>query len=51
MPISSAKLKTPRVNPDWAGLPLFERTGWTRRPFGEFAENVGPLETAAETVG
>ncbi len=33
-------LKTPRVNPDWATLPLFERTGWTRHAFGEFVENV-----------
>ena len=29
-----------RVNPDWAKLPLFDRKGWKRLPFGEFAESV-----------
>jgi len=28
-----------RVNPDWASLPLFNRTGWTRVRFGDVVEN------------
>lgn len=28
-----------RVNPDWASLPLFDRTGWTRVRFGDVVEN------------
>jgi restriction endonuclease S subunit len=30
-----------RPNLDWASLPLFDRTGWTRLPFGAFAESIG----------
>ncbi len=29
-----------RINPDWANLPLFDRTGWTRVRFGDVVENV-----------
>ena len=29
-----------KPNPDWAALPLFQRQGWTRMPFGSFAESV-----------
>jgi hypothetical protein len=28
-------------NPAWAKLPLFDRTGWKRMAFGEFAESIG----------
>lgn len=35
---SLAKLK---LNPAWASLPLFDRTGWKRMAFGEFAESIG----------
>lgn len=28
------------INPDWAKLPLFDRSGWKRLPFGAFAESV-----------
>lgn len=35
MTVTVANLKTPRVNPDWATLPLFDRTGWTKVRFGE----------------
>lgn len=35
---SQAKL---RPNPAWALLPLFDRTGWKRTAFGEFAESIG----------
>lgn len=41
-----------RVNPDWASLPLFDRTGWTRMAFGDFAESIGeraePKDAAEE---
>ncbi len=30
-----------KPNPAWAKLPLFDRTGWKRVPFGEFAESIG----------
>jgi hypothetical protein len=33
-----AKLKP---NPDWATLPLFDRAGWKRVAFGEFAGSIG----------
>lgn len=35
---SHAKLQP---NPGWATLPLFDRTGWKRLAFGEFAESIG----------
>lgn len=28
-------------NPAWHALPLFDRTGWKRMAFGEFAESIG----------
>jgi type I restriction enzyme S subunit len=28
-------------NSDWASLPLFDRTGWRRMAFGDFAESIG----------
>jgi len=41
-----------RINPDWAKLPLFERTGWKRFPFCAFADNVNervePADAAEE---
>ena len=41
-----------RPNPDWASLPLFDRRGWKRLPFGAFAENVNervePADAAEE---
>ena len=30
-----------RPNPAWAKLPLFDRKGWKRMAFGEFAESIG----------
>jgi restriction endonuclease S subunit len=30
-----------KPNPAWASLPLFDRTGWKRMAFGEFAESIG----------
>ncbi len=35
---SLAKLK---LNTAWASLPLFDRTGWKRMAFGQFAESIG----------
>lgn len=29
-----------QANGDWASLPLFDRTGWTRVPFGGFADSI-----------
>ena len=29
------------VNAQWALLPLFDRTGWTRMAFGDFAQSIG----------
>ena len=31
-------LDTLRANPDWANLPLFDRTGWSRVRFGDVVE-------------
>jgi restriction endonuclease S subunit len=38
----SEPLKQPNLtpNPEWAKLPLFDRSGWRRLPFGAFAESV-----------
>lgn len=35
-----SKLRQLRINPAWTTLPLFDRKGWTRLPFGAFAESV-----------
>ena len=40
MPIANSTLHNVRPNPAWASLPLFNRTGWTRMAFGEFALSV-----------
>lgn len=32
-------LPSVKLNPDWASLPLFDRSGWTRVRFGEVVEN------------
>jgi len=41
-----------RPNPDWAKLPLFDRKGWKRMPFGAFAESINervePSDAAEE---
>jgi restriction endonuclease S subunit len=47
---SLAKLKP---NPDWATLPLFDRSGWKRFRFGDVVENVNERvepSTAAEEI-
>ncbi len=49
---TATALSAPRANPDWAKLPLFDRKGWKRLPFGEFAgsvnERVEPATAADE---
>jgi type I restriction enzyme S subunit len=46
------RLANLRVNPERARLPLFDRTGWRRMPFGDFAnsvnERVEPADAADE---
>lgn len=41
-----------RPNPDWAKLPLFDRKGWKRIPFGVFADSINeriePSDAAEE---
>jgi hypothetical protein len=39
-----------RTNPDWAKLPLFERKGWRRLPFGAFAESVNERVEPADAA-
>ncbi len=38
-------------NPDWASLPLFDRTGWKRVRFGEVVENCNETERDPESAG
>lgn len=38
-----------RPNPDWASLPIFDRTGWKRVRFGDVIENLN--ETERDLVG
>ncbi len=41
--MTATQPKPPKLkpNPAWAKLPLFDRTGWKRMAFGEFAESIG----------
>jgi hypothetical protein len=39
-----------RVNPDWAKLPLFDRKGWKRLPFGAFADSVNERVEPADAA-
>ncbi|MEQ1749798.1 MAG: restriction endonuclease subunit S [Prosthecobacter sp.] len=41
MNATSPSLANLKPNPAWASLPLFDRTGWKRMAFGEFAESIG----------
>jgi hypothetical protein len=45
-------MNTLTVNPDWTKLPLFDRKGWKRMPFGALAdsinERVEPRDAAEE---
>lgn len=46
-PPSLAKLKP---NPNWAGLPMFDRKGWKRMAFGHFAESVNERVEPADAA-
>lgn len=39
-----------RPNPEWAKLPLFDRIGWKRLPFGAFAESVNERVEPSEAA-
>ena len=41
MTVTLPSVRSVVPNPAWAALPLFDRMGWKRMAFGEFAENVG----------
>jgi hypothetical protein len=43
-------ITVPRVNPHWAELPLFDRTGWRSLPFGEFAQSVNERVEPSEAA-
>ena len=40
MTFAPSPLDNLRPNPDWAKLPIFDRKGWKRLPFGAFADSV-----------
>ena len=39
--VKSVVSKSLTPNPHWATLPLFDRTGWKRMAFGDFAQSIG----------
>ncbi len=39
------------INADWASLPLFDRSGWTRVRFGDVVENVNETERSPAVAG
>ena len=39
-----------RVSPNWAKLPLFDRKGWKRLPFGAFADSVNERVEPADAA-
>ena len=41
MNLTSSQFNGLMPNPAWASLPLFDRTGWKRIAFAEFAESIG----------
>jgi type I restriction enzyme S subunit len=46
LPVALANLNS---NPDWASLPLFDRTGWKRVRFGDVVQNVNETCDADES--
>ena len=40
-----------KPNPDWAALPLFDRTDWKRVRFGDVVENYNETESDPESAG
>lgn len=51
MTIPDTMLEDLKINPDWKSLPLFDREGWTRVPFGAFAESIGERVEPADAEG
>lgn len=45
------KLKELRLNPDWAKLPLFDRSTWQRVKFGDVVANVNDTERDPQGAG
>ena len=41
MKTEAPSIETVKPNPEWASLPIFDRTGWKRLAFREFAESIG----------
>lgn len=39
-----------RPNPEWAHLPIFDRKGWKRLPFGAFANNINERVEPADAA-
>jgi type I restriction enzyme S subunit len=39
-----------KVNPAWAKLPIFDRKGWKKLPFGEFAQSVNERVEPADAT-
>jgi type I restriction enzyme S subunit len=44
-------IETVKPNPDWASLPIFDRTGWKRVRFGDVVDNCNETERDPESVG
>ena len=44
MTSARATLEQLRINPDWAKLPLFDRSKWKRVRFGDVVENLNETE-------
>lgn len=50
MKLESLLLDKLTPNPNWTKLPLFDRKGWKRIPFGEFAESVNERVEPADAA-
>lgn len=48
---STGSLNTLRANPEWAKLPLFDRSKWQRVRFGDVVENVNETERDPQSAG
>ena len=44
-------MNVPTLNPDWAKLPIFDRSKWILVRFGDVVENVNESERHPKTVG
>lgn len=45
-----SSLNVLRPNPEWAKLPIFDRKGWKRLPFGAFADNINERVEPADAA-